>query len=74
MPSLVILLTAIMIGWLEAPPLWRKRRYKELIAFSVMLAAGAALNIALAMHVPIPNPVDALQMILSPVYRWVHAL
>ncbi|WP_438448692.1 hypothetical protein [Gorillibacterium sp. sgz5001074] len=72
--GLMIVLACVIIVLLEVPGILREKRRRELAVFSVLLAMAAGLTIAQALRVPLPNPVDGLIALFSPVYRWVHAL
>lgn len=69
-----IALVSLLIGLLEAPPLWKRRQWRELGAFTALLFIAAGLSISVAVRAPLPNPVDGLIAVFSPIYRWVHSL
>ncbi len=64
--SIGILLIAAIILWIEVPPLLEKKHKKELLVFSVLLAIGVGLGIALGFGQPVPNPIDLLTFIFKP--------
>jgi hypothetical protein len=69
-----IVVAAICIALLEAPALWRKRLWKELGIFSVLLTFGTALGIARALHIPIWNPTEWIMFAFKPVSKFVLGL
>jgi hypothetical protein len=64
--SIGILLVAAVILWIDVPPLLEKKDKKELLVFSILLAIGVGLSIALALGKPIPNPVDLINFMFKP--------
>ncbi|MNI46351.1 hypothetical protein D3C73_1008100 [compost metagenome] len=62
-----ILAVTALIALLEVPTLWKKKLVKELCVFVILLLIGAGLNFALAVHVPIPTPLDLLAWIYKPI-------
>lgn len=62
-----ILAVTALIALLEVPQLWKKKLVKELWVFAILLLAGAGLSFALAMHAPIPNPLDLLTWVYKPI-------
>jgi hypothetical protein len=61
-----ILLVTILIIVFEVPPLWKKRKKKELIVFSFLLVFGTGLCIAQSLAMKIPNPLDLITFIYKP--------
>lgn len=53
----------------------RIRRYgggaRDLIAFSVMMGLASALSIAVALGLPVPNPVHLITAIFGPVAEFI---
>lgn len=62
-----IVLVAAACALIEIPSL--RGRKKELWVFSLLLAFGAALGIASALHVPVPNPLDWIAAVFRP-FAW----
>lgn len=70
-----ILAAAALIVLIEAPALWKNRHIKELCIFSLLLLTGVGIGIAQSLHAALPNPVDWISYIFSPIERMVkHAL
>jgi hypothetical protein len=61
-----ILLVAAVILWIDVPPLLKKKNKKELLLFSILLAIGVGLSIALALGKTIPNPIDFINFMFKP--------
>lgn len=62
---LFLLLVFAGIGWLEAPPLIRRRQWQELAAFSILLALGLALSLTLALAIKVPNPTRGIEFLIK---------
>ncbi|RNB85964.1 hypothetical protein EDM56_18375 [Brevibacillus fluminis] len=69
-----ILIVILIICLLEVPSLLKKKQRRELLAFSVLLLVGTGLNIALAMHIELPNPMDWIIAVYKPVSDMVDSL
>lgn len=69
-----IVATAVLIGLLEAPALWRKRSWKELWTVCVLLLAGTLLSVVQVLHMPIPNPADWIIFLFKPASEVVTRL
>jgi hypothetical protein len=52
--------------WLEAPSLIRRKQFRELVIFLVLLLAGSALYSALMLQMKLPNPF----MLIKWMYEW----
>lgn len=63
---LAILALAAGTFWLEAPALIRRRQFRELAIFLVLLVVGSALYSALMLQVKLPN----LFMLIKWMYGW----
>ncbi|MET3292762.1 UNVERIFIED_CONTAM: putative membrane protein YczE [Brevibacillus sp. OAP136] len=69
-----ILIVILIICLLEVPSLLKKKQRRELLAFSVLLLVGTGLNIALALHIELPNPMDWIIAVYKPVSDMVDSL
>ena|GEM_PF-567718 len=67
LPTLFILLFAVIICIIEVPRLRKKQRHKELYVFSFLLFIGVGLSVLTAMQIKIPNPLDIIAFIYRPV-------
>lgn len=70
MTTFAILMAAAIVMILEVPSLSKEKRRRELVAFGTILLAATGLSLALAWHLPVPNPTDLLIMIFKPVHDW----
>ena len=70
----LMLLASLLIAWTEIPKLRRNRLWKELWSFVALLAVGTAAAIAIIMHAPLPNPLDGISAVLSPLSEFVRQL
>ncbi|MBU7005945.1 hypothetical protein [Phosphitispora fastidiosa] len=62
---LIIVFTGIIA--LETPAMLKKRQWRELAAFGVLMLGGMALTFAQALGLPLPNPTTGIEVIFSPV-------
>jgi len=64
------LLVALIAGYLAvaatAYPLWRKKMYRELAAFTVIWALALYLSVAQVMHLDLPRPSAFLEAVFKP--------
>lgn len=63
---LSVLAFSTIVSIIEIPKMLKNRFYKELLAFSVLLAFGTALGILKSLSISIPNPSDLVAWIYSP--------
>lgn len=66
-----IVISIGLIAVMQARSLLRKKMVKELWYFFIFLTIGLALAIAFALDMKIPNPLDAVIYIYSPMSKWV---
>lgn len=69
-----ILSVVALIAWLEIPSLRRKGYRREERAFLIILLLAAVLSIAKCLQVNLPNPVDWILGLFSPLYKMVENL
>lgn len=69
-----ILFIGAIISLFEIAPLLKKKWWKEIIVFCLLLSAGLTLSILLSMNVTIPSPVDLLTKIYSPVTNSIERI
>lgn len=51
----------------EVPKMRRKKEYKELAVFSVILCFGIVIAVLKSLDITVPNPADFVDVIYSPV-------
>jgi hypothetical protein len=61
------LMTGAIVSFFEIPPLVKKKWWREMIVYFLLLSAGMALAILLSKDVTIPSPLDWITKIFSPV-------
>lgn len=61
-----ILLVGMFMTVIEMPSLIRRKKRKEIWAFSVLLLAGIALNIAVVTGIQVPSPLEWIRDIFDP--------
>lgn len=73
---MIILVGLIFVGIiaLEAPRLIKNRMWREMGTFSVLLALGMVYSFGLMLSWRLPNPVNTLKAIFSPVTQYLERL
>lgn len=69
-----ILSVVALIAWLEIPSLLKKGYRREVRAFLILLLLAAVLSIAKSLQIDMPNPIDWLLKLFSPLYKMVEQL
>jgi len=69
---LLILVFLFIIG-LEFPPLLRNKKWRELVAVSVLMLMGMSLSTALVLDIPLPDPNKPFEIIFKPLVEWLMA-
>ncbi|MDD4570143.1 MAG: hypothetical protein PHE70_08480 [Tepidanaerobacteraceae bacterium] len=62
---IALILVFILILLLEVPGLLKKKAWKELAAFSVLLTIGFVLGLLQVIGVKIPSPNDGIMLLLK---------
>lgn len=70
---LLILVFAAIIA-LEVPGLLRKKMWRELAAFSVLLLIGMVLSFGQVLKLPLPNPTRGIEAVFRPVSQYLEKL
>ncbi|MGB9859447.1 MAG: hypothetical protein ACPLQP_05885 [Moorellaceae bacterium] len=65
----LILLAFLLIAWGDAVPLYRQKRYRELVVMAIVWSLGLALSLAMVLNMPLPNPTDWMERLLAPLSR-----
>ncbi|MGB9661457.1 MAG: hypothetical protein ACPL5F_05485 [Moorellaceae bacterium] len=65
----LILLAFLLIAWGDAVPLYRQKRYRELVVMAIVWSLGLALSLAMVLNIPLPNPTDWMEWLLAPLSR-----
>lgn len=65
----LILLAFLLIAWGDAVPLYRQKRYRELVVMAIVWSLGLALSKAMVLNMPLPNPTDWMERLLAPLSR-----
>jgi len=52
--------------WVDLPGLIRRKLFKEIWVFLILLTLGAGLSIAFSLHVKLPSPVDWVMIVYKP--------
>ena len=70
----IAIITIIVIGVLiyELPPLIKEHMWRETAAFLILLILGTFLAVAQVIDAKIPNPVDFIEILFTPVSDWVN--
>jgi hypothetical protein len=72
--AIAIVTISILIAFLELPKLMKEKAYKEIWVFIFFLLCGMTLNILFAFKIPLPNPIEGLMLIFSPISNWIENL
>ncbi|WP_019535343.1 hypothetical protein [Paenibacillus ginsengihumi] len=69
-----VIASAAIIAAIELPVMLRNRLKKEMVVFTLALLAGTALCGARALRFALPNPLELLVVVYTPVYEWYKSL
>lgn len=70
-----LILLIIVFGLIiaaQAPPLIKKKMWKELAAFGVLLLIGMFYSFGLALNLPVPNPAKAVEAVFAPLTKLIQ--
>lgn len=70
----LLILVFIAIIALEAPGLVKKKMWRELTAFSVLLVIGMYLSFGQVLKLPVPNPTRGIEAVFQPVTQFIENL
>ncbi|HEX3048857.1 MAG TPA: hypothetical protein VHY08_29175 [Bacillota bacterium] len=65
----LILILGILICFFEGLPLYKERKWKELIVFSILI--GLSLILSFGKIFGIPTPVEVMQNIMEPIGKTI---
>lgn len=63
-----------LIAYLEGAPLYRERRFKELIVTGAIWSLSLALSLAMLLNLPLPNPTLWMERLFLPITRLLEGL
>lgn len=72
-PSAGMIIVGLLIAWIELPKLVKEQAYKEIIVFSLLLICGVVLCILVILRIELPNPLDLLMVIFTPISKWIES-
>lgn len=58
----------------EVPGMVRKRLFKDLTVYAILLTASLLLSLAGVLNIPVPNPVKGIIYLFKPISRWLEQL
>lgn len=64
-----VVVTGFIIAFAEGRPLWKKKKFKELIVFSGILMTGVFLYVGISLNLPVPNPTDMISRLVDPISK-----
>jgi len=73
-PSAGMIIVGLLIAWIELPKLLKEQAYKEIIVFSLLLVCGVGLCILVILRIELPNPLDLLMVIFTPISKWIESV
>lgn len=73
---MVCLLSLIFMGiiTLEAPGLIKKKMWRELAAFGIVLVIGMIYSFGLALDLPLPNPTVGVEAVFKPLSEYLDKI
>lgn len=69
-----MLTTGVVISLFEIPPLVKKRWWREIIAYFLLLSIGMTFAVLLCLKINIPTPLNWIEKIYSPVTSFVERI
>ncbi|QSB09604.1 hypothetical protein JTI58_21915 [Lysinibacillus fusiformis] len=69
--AVAILIISIIVALLFIPKFKKQQDKKTIIVFSFLLFIGTALNMAIALKVHIPSPLDLITFIFTPIKDYI---
>ncbi|MBO8137252.1 MAG: hypothetical protein H0Z40_03850 [Desulfotomaculum sp.] len=69
---LIIVYTAIIS--IEVPGLIKKKLWRELAVFSFLMLVGMIFGFGVALDLPVPNPISALEAVFAPLTKYLDGL
>lgn len=72
--SLGILFIGAIISLFEIPPLIKKKWWREVIVYFLLLSGGLTLSVLLCLNVSIPSPLELIIKIYSPVTNFIERI
>ncbi|HHP50321.1 MAG TPA: hypothetical protein ENM97_00095 [Moorella mulderi] len=74
MGAVLVILAFLFIAYLDAPELWQKRRWKELVIAEGVWSLALGLSLAQVFHLRLPDAFQILTRIFAPLTRWLYHL
>lgn len=73
---MVYLISLIFLGiiGLEAPPLLKKKMWRELAAFGVLLVIAMIYGYGQVLDLPLPSPTDGIEAVFRPLSEYIEKL
>jgi hypothetical protein len=65
---------AALISIFELPPLVKKKWWREIFTFFILLSAGLTLSILLSKNVTIPTPLDLITNMYRPITIFIERI
>ncbi len=65
MNTLLLILAFAAIAAYEIPEIIRRRQWKELVVFAVLLIVGFTMSLFQTIGVKVPNPVKGIELIIK---------
>lgn len=72
--AILLALVFIAIIAIEVPGLVKKKMWRELTVFSVLLVIGMVLSFGQLFNLPLPNPAEGIEAIFQPVTNFLNKL
>lgn len=72
--AVAILIISVIVAIIFIPKLKKQQETKSIVVFSILLLIGTALNMAIALKVHIPSPLDLITFIFTPIRDYIVSL
>ncbi|WP_445477297.1 hypothetical protein ACULLL_12200 [Lysinibacillus irui] len=72
--AVAILIISVIVAIIFIPKLKKQQDTKAIVVFSILLLIGATLNMAIALRVHIPSPLDLITFIFTPIRDYIVSL
>lgn len=69
----ILVITALIIA-IDVPPLMKQKQKKELILYFILLVIGVTLSSLISFDVKVPNPLDTVEKLVTPLINIIQRL
>ena len=69
--ALIVMMTGGVATWIQVPPLWKQKKWREIFFFSFTLLFAIVLAICKGLRLPVPSPLNGFAAIMRPFSEWL---